>query len=247
LTRGDRFFISRGEAIRAALNALAVAVPEWLRGHAQPEWIARYGPRFEHSRLPESSAKRQALAEAIGTDSSALLHVVYRAEAPPSLRTLPAVDMLRQIWVQHDLAHEDGGVTWRDHDNIPPAARFISSPDDLEAHYARKYSIQWVGYTGHLTETCDDGTPPLITHMWTTTAPVDDSKATAAIRAALETKGLLPRCHIGDAGYVDAERLAVSQRHYALSFGQALNRAEHVTTPPPTACDGRTPPAERDS
>jgi transposase len=26
-----------GEAMRAALNALAVAAPEWLRGHAQPE------------------------------------------------------------------------------------------------------------------------------------------------------------------------------------------------------------------
>jgi transposase len=26
-----------GEAMRAALNALAIAAPEWLRGHAQPE------------------------------------------------------------------------------------------------------------------------------------------------------------------------------------------------------------------
>jgi transposase len=76
----------------------------------------------------------------------------------------------------------------------------------------RKYSIQWVGYTVHLTETCDDVAPPLITHVLTTTAPVDDSKATAAIHAALETKGLLPQWHLVDAGDVDAERLAVSQR-----------------------------------
>jgi transposase len=134
-----------GEAMRAALNALAVAAPEWLRGHAQPEWFARYGPRVAHSRLPESPAKRRALAEAIGADGNALLHAVYSAEAPPSLRTLPAVEALRRIWVQNYLAHEDGGVTWRDHDNSPPAARFISSPDDPDAHYARKYSIQWVG------------------------------------------------------------------------------------------------------
>jgi transposase len=84
-----------GEAMRAALNALAVVAPEWLRGHAQPEWVARYGPRFAHSRLPESSPKRQALAEVIGADGHILLHAVYRAEAPPSLRTLPAVEALR--------------------------------------------------------------------------------------------------------------------------------------------------------
>jgi transposase len=211
-----------GEAMRAALNALAVAAPEWRRGHAQPEWGERYGPRVAHARLPESPTTRQAFAEAIGVDGSAWLHAVYRAEAPPSLRTLPAVDILRQIWVQNYLAREDGRVTWRNNDNIPPAARFISSPYDLEAHYARKYSIQWVGYKVHLTETCDDVTPPLITHVRTTTAPVDDGQATAAIHAALETKGLLPRCRIVDAGYVDAELLAVSQRDYALDLCGAV-------------------------
>lgn len=84
-----------GEAMRAALNALAVAAPEWLRGHARPEWVTRDGPRFAHARLPESSTKQQALAEAVGADGSALLHAVYRAETPPSLRTVPAVDILR--------------------------------------------------------------------------------------------------------------------------------------------------------
>ncbi len=54
--------------------------------------------------------------------------------------------------------------------------------------------------------------------MLTTTAPVDDSTATAPIHAALETKGLLPACHIVDTGYVDAELLAVSQRDYGIDF-----------------------------
>ena len=30
------------QALRAALNSLAVAAPDWLRGHAQPEWAERY-------------------------------------------------------------------------------------------------------------------------------------------------------------------------------------------------------------
>jgi transposase len=68
---------------------------------------------------------------------------------------------------------------------------------------------------GVRTETWDDVTPPLLPHVLTTTAPVEDSNTTASSQAALETKGLLPRCHIVDAGSVDAERLAVSQRDNA--------------------------------
>ena len=30
-----------GEVMRAALNALVVAAPDWLRGPAQPGWCAR--------------------------------------------------------------------------------------------------------------------------------------------------------------------------------------------------------------
>jgi transposase len=45
-----------GEAMRAALNALAVTAPEWLRGHAQPEWFARYGPRFAPARASYRAA-----------------------------------------------------------------------------------------------------------------------------------------------------------------------------------------------
>jgi hypothetical protein len=86
--------------------------------------------------------RRAQASQCITRPACRVLHAVYRTEAPPYLRTLPAGDALRQIWVQHDLAHENGGVTWRDNHNIPPAARFISSPDDLDAHYARKYSIQ---------------------------------------------------------------------------------------------------------
>src|SRR5262249_33591395 len=33
------------EALRHALNSLAVVAPEWLRGHSPPEWVERYGRR----------------------------------------------------------------------------------------------------------------------------------------------------------------------------------------------------------
>ena len=81
------------------------------------------------------------------------------------------------------------------------AARFISSPDDLDTHYARKYSIQWVGYKVHLTETCaleeEEATeeaqrPHLIVAVQTTVAPVPDVEVTARIQDDLAQHQLLP-------------------------------------------------------
>jgi hypothetical protein len=50
----------------------------------------------------------------------------------------------------------------READNISPAAQFIRSPDDGEAHDARTHTTQWVGDKVQLTETCDDDLPHLI-------------------------------------------------------------------------------------
>src|SRR6266536_3194546 len=47
-----------GETLRAALNSLAVAAPDWLRAHSDPQWIDRYGPRIDDSRLPEKPEAR---------------------------------------------------------------------------------------------------------------------------------------------------------------------------------------------
>jgi transposase len=206
-----------GEALRAALHSLAEAAPGWLRVQMPSEWYTRYGARLEDYRLPKEKAQRHALAETIGADGIALLHAIYAPSAPASLRDLPAVELLRQIWVQNYLPTADG-VTWRENDNIPPAAGFISSPYDPDAHYARKHTTQWVGYKVHLTETCDDETPPLITHVETTPAPVDDSQVTAQLHAALQEKALLPSRHIVDTGYLDAELLATSQRDHGVEL-----------------------------
>jgi len=39
------------ETMRAALNALAAAAPEWLRAHAGPAWVERYAKPADDSRL----------------------------------------------------------------------------------------------------------------------------------------------------------------------------------------------------
>jgi transposase len=50
------------ETMRAALNSLAVVAPDWLRAHSKEEWVERYGPRSEDSRLPAGEMERRALA-----------------------------------------------------------------------------------------------------------------------------------------------------------------------------------------
>jgi transposase len=65
-----------GETLRAALNALATADPEWLTGIADPEWFKRYGSRVENFNLPKTEAARNQLAQVMGMDGKRLLHAI---------------------------------------------------------------------------------------------------------------------------------------------------------------------------
>jgi Transposase and inactivated derivatives len=49
-----------GEAMRFALNSLAVAAPAWLLPRSDAQWVERYGHRIEESRLPQSEGDRLA-------------------------------------------------------------------------------------------------------------------------------------------------------------------------------------------
>jgi transposase len=80
-----------GETLRAALNALARAGPEWLRGVVPAEWFLRYGSRFEQMHLPKTAAERQQLIEQIGQDGFSLLDVLGLPTTPAGLKALPAV------------------------------------------------------------------------------------------------------------------------------------------------------------
>jgi transposase len=207
-----------GETLRHALNSLAIAAPEWMQTHCPAEWIERYGRRVDDYHLPKKKEDRQAYAEVIGADGHALLAEIYAPQAPGWLRQIPAVETLRRVWVQQFYLNA-GGVHWRtEKEGIPPSVLFISSPYDVEAHYAKKHTTSWVGYKVHVTETCDDQAPHLITHVETTAGPVADGEATPRIHQALERKSLLPHVHIVDTGYLDAELLVTSQRDYGVEL-----------------------------
>jgi transposase len=206
-----------GETLRHALNTLAVVAPEWLRAVSPPDWKDRYARRAEDDRLLTTQAARAALALVIGTDGCRLLAAVDHADAPPWLREVPAVGILRRVWIQN-YWWDGPQLCWREADNIPPAAQCISSPYDAEAHYARKHTTPWVGYKVHITETCEDDLPHLMTNIETTIGPAADGAATPRIHAALQQRGLLPGTHIVDTGLLDADLLVESQEHYGVDL-----------------------------
>jgi len=71
-----------GETFRAALNALAVAAPEWLRSQSQPEWLERYSERIEDYHLPKSKSKREEQAILYGEDGFRLLKAIFDDVSP---------------------------------------------------------------------------------------------------------------------------------------------------------------------
>jgi len=79
----------------------------------------------------------------------------------------------------------------------------------------------------HLTETCDDDSPHLITHVETTPAPVADDAAVPLIHEALAERDLLPAVHIVDTGYVDAEELVASQQQYGVDLFGPTREDDH--------------------
>lgn len=206
-----------GETFRATLNSLAVAAPGWLKAQWQAEWLERYEHRIEDYRLPNGKQAREAYAVLIGGDGATLLSAVYAETAPSWLRELPAVQTLRHVWVQQ-FYWEQGELRWRDLCNTPPAGAVINSPYDPDALYAQKRETSWIGYKVHVTETCDDDTPHLITHIETSPAPQADDDAIPSIHEALATHDLLPEQHLVDTGYVDARGLVKSRQDYGIDL-----------------------------
>lgn len=202
-----------GETLRSTLNVLATVAPEWLAQVVDPDWFERYGTRVEASRLPQ---KREAQAQwllQVGMDGHCLLEQIYGEAAPPWLRQVPAVDLLRQVWVQQYVL-EANQVRVRPPEQMPPNHQRMESPYDSQARNRTKRSLNWTGYCVHLTETCDDALPNLITNVETTVATVADVEMTQPIHQNLAAKALLPKEHFVDAGYIDAEHLVNLEKTY---------------------------------
>jgi hypothetical protein len=63
----------------------------------KPEWVKRYGHRFDGSRLSKSETKRKELALEIGDDGYFLLENSAAPEVPKELTASNMLIMLRKI------------------------------------------------------------------------------------------------------------------------------------------------------
>ncbi|MCX5343698.1 transposase [Streptomyces atratus] len=112
-----------GETLRTALEALTCAAPDWLADaiHLR-QWAERYGPRIDSWQLPSTKTKRDELTLVYGRDGFTLLEVLHAPQAPAWLRELPAVQVLRTVWLQnyHRTATGAGAeVTRRESEDLP--------------------------------------------------------------------------------------------------------------------------------
>ncbi|WP_274559851.1 IS1182 family transposase [Streptomyces spiramyceticus] len=205
------------ETLRAALNALAQAAPDWLAGVAEPDWFRHYATRAEDSRFPAGRVKRDEVGTRIGRDGTRLLAAVFAPGTPAGLRGLAEVETLRQVWVQ-SFHHVDGEVRRRGPKDRPPGALRLVTPYDTDARGSVKRDTMWDGYKVHLTETCEPDTPNLITNVATTTATVSDRTMAETIHTQLAARDCAPGEHWVDAGYPTGAALVSARREHGIAL-----------------------------
>ena len=219
-----------GETLRATLNAIAIAAPDWLCALAPAEWHERYDRRVEDMRLPDARPKRDAYAVQVGADGFLLLDALDGAEAPAGVRDLPEVGVLRRVWARHFERDEAGpggngsagertsrSVQLRPAQGRGPGDR-VESPYDTEARFRSKAGTNWTGNMVHVTETCDADVPHLIVHTDATPANVHEAMRTEPIHGALAAKGLAPSEHLADAAYVSAGHLVTARERHGIDL-----------------------------
>ena len=236
-----------GESVRAALAALAAACPDWLAARfCLPDWERRYGARVSTwRRMSPGKAERDRLAVGYARDGYALVAACDEEAAPPWLRQVPAVQVLRTVLVQgftRSVSQDGREVISRREpgdggDGIPPADSKISSPYDGDARWGAKKDLTWLGCKLHLSGTCDDPpacgcpaapaaggrcghdvAPDLVTAVAATPASVTDAEMTLPAVAALAGRDLAPGRQYPDGGYASARAVLDAARQFGVTL-----------------------------
>lgn len=208
-----------GESLRAALNEIARIVPDWLQAWVPLDWYERYERRVEQERLPKSKNEQQKYALRVGMDGHQLLEVINQDTAYNWLVKLPKVIHLATILNRH-FTQMPEGLSYKSKTEVSSLTPDAESPYDPEVRYRRRRNNTWVGYQAHLTETCDDEYPHLITSVATSSASEHETTQTPLIHERLAALDLLPAEHFVDSAYISAEiMLEAREKHSVYVIG----------------------------
>ena len=122
------------------------------------------------------------------------------------------------MWKRHFRPGEGEKAVFIPAKEIDSDSEVLESPYDSEARFRTRFDTSWTGYMVHLTETCDDERPHLITHVDTTPATTHEARRTEAIHQELVGKDLVPSEHLADAAYVDAGILLSSKEDHNIQL-----------------------------
>lgn len=215
-----------GETLRAALNVLATVAPKWLAVNVDGSWFLKYAGRFETNRSPQTKEDMVAATEGVGRDGMVLLERIWLNSTPHYLRSLPAVEVLRQCWVEQFWVDNEV-VRMRHEGNLPPSPLRVDSPYDPEARYGIKRTTEWIGYKVHFTETCSPNLPHLITNVDTTAAYAPDAAHLARGQDELAKRALLPARQLVDGSYIGSQLILESRKKYGIELIGPVKQNSH--------------------
>lgn len=130
---------------------------------------------------------------------------------------LRQVEILRRVWTYQYYGDREGQLRWREGTALPPASLRLDSPYDTDAHYCVKRDVQWSGYRVHVTESCDQDLPHLVTQVATTTAPVQYGQLIDRIHD-LATRRLAPAEHVVDTAHLSPAHIERAQRVHGITL-----------------------------
>lgn len=101
------------ETLRIALEELAEHAEGWLARLVTSDWGDRCGRPVRYDRLPRGGDALIGYVLRVGEDGMHILRATRQDDAPPGLRELPGVEVLRQVWIQQYWLDEGGQLRWR--------------------------------------------------------------------------------------------------------------------------------------
>jgi hypothetical protein len=89
----------------------------------------------------------------------------------------------------------------------------------VAARYSRRGQVtRWTGYLAHVTETCSDDGPNVITDVAVASATSDDRQALAGIHDRPRRRGLLPADHLVDGGCTSLVHMERAGREHQVTL-----------------------------